>query len=73
MTWQIGGKTLESRLLIGSALYPSPEVMQQSIRASLSEIVTVSLRRQTAGDNTSDEFWNIIKSLKYEFIQMLKF
>ena len=28
------GKTFASRLLIGSALYPSPAIMQDAIRAS---------------------------------------
>jgi len=39
------GKTFTSRLLIGSALYPSPAIMQNAIRASGAGIVTVSLRR----------------------------
>lgn len=64
MTWEIGGKTVNSRLLIGSALYSSPDVMQQSIEASGSEIVTVSLRRQSAGDQAGQAFWEIIKSFK---------
>ena len=41
------GKTFPSRLLIGSALYPSPAIMQSAIRASGSSIVTVSLRRES--------------------------
>ncbi|HHH19723.1 MAG TPA: thiazole synthase [Campylobacterales bacterium] len=61
--WEIGGKTLTSRLLIGSALYPSPAQMEESIRASQAEIVTVSLRRQSAGQNAGNSFWNIIKEL----------
>ncbi|HVQ70633.1 MAG TPA: thiazole synthase, partial [Bradyrhizobium sp.] len=43
------GKTFSSRLLIGTALYPSPAIMQDAIRASGSNIVTVSLRREAAG------------------------
>src|SRR5260221_11548411 len=43
------GKTFASRLLIGSALYPSPAIMQAAIRASGAAIVTVSLRRGGAG------------------------
>lgn len=61
--WHIGGKTVNSRLLIGSALYPSPETMQQSIAASGAEIVTVSLRRQAAGDQAGQKFWEMIRSL----------
>ena len=42
-------REFSSRLLIGSALYQSPTIMQDSIRASGAEIVTVSLRREAAG------------------------
>lgn len=66
--WELGGKTLNSRLLIGSALYSSPEVMRQSIEASGAQIVTVSLRRQSAGDAAGQAFWNIIKSLNVEVL-----
>ena len=63
-TWEIGGKSLNSRLLIGSALYPSPANMEDAIKESEAQIVTVALRRQSAGENKSGgNFWNIIKSL----------
>src|SRR5258708_39250913 len=51
------------RLLIGTALYPSPAIMQNAIRASGSNIVTVSLRRESAGGKTGDAFWNLIREL----------
>ena len=56
------GKSFSSRLLIGSALYPSPAIMQAAIRAAGSQIVTVSLRRESAGGKTGDAFWNLIPS-----------
>ena len=56
-------KTFTSRLLIGSALYPSPTIMQDAIRASGAEIVTVSLRRESAGGKTGDAFWSLIREL----------
>jgi len=62
-TWQIGGKTLSSRLLIGSALYPSPANMEDAIKVSAAQIVTVSLRRQAAGEGGGNVFWDIIKDL----------
>ncbi len=62
-TWSIGGKILSSRLLIGSALYPSPVNMQEAIKISKAEIVTVSLRRQVAGEGEGNVFWDIIKEL----------
>ncbi len=57
------GKQFSSRLLIGSALYPSPAIMQQAIRAAGSEIVTVSVRRESAGGKTGDAFWSLIREL----------
>jgi thiazole synthase len=56
----IYGTELSSRLFIGSALYPSPEIMQQSILASSAEVVTVSLRRQGTVE-AGQEFWQLIK------------
>lgn len=52
-----------SRLLIGSALYPSPKIMQDTIRAAGSQIVTVSVRRESAGGKTGDQFWSLIREL----------
>jgi thiazole synthase len=57
------GHEIGSRLLIGTALYPSPAVMREAIRASGAEIVTVSLRREAAGGKAGDAFWKIIASL----------
>lgn len=57
---------LTSRLLIGTALYPSVEIMQQAIIASGAEIVTVSLRRQTA--ESGKAFWELIQELGLHFL-----
>jgi thiazole synthase len=57
------GHDIASRLLIGTALYPSPAIMEEAIRASGAEIVTVSLRREAAGGKAGDAFWKIISSL----------
>jgi thiazole synthase len=57
------GQEVASRLLIGTALYPSPAIMEQALKASGAEIVTVSLRRESAGGRAGDAFWRIIQSL----------
>jgi thiazole synthase len=57
------GRQFSSRLLMGTALYPSPAVMQQAIRASGAEIVTVSLRREAAGGKAGNAFWSLIREL----------
>lgn len=59
----IAGKELTSRLLVGSALYPSPEIMADSIKASGAEIVTVALRRQNPRDKSGARFWELIQGL----------
>lgn len=62
------GEQFSSRLLIGTALYPSPAVMQQAIRASGAELVTVSVRRETAGGKTGDAFWSLIRELNVDVL-----
>lgn len=41
----IAGETLRSRLLLGTAGYPSQRILRQAVEASGCEIVTVSIRR----------------------------
>jgi thiazole synthase len=60
---KVYGEEVPSRLLIGTARYPSPAIMQEAIRASGANIVTVSLRRETARGNAGDAFWSLIREL----------
>lgn len=53
---QFYGTEISSRLLLGTAQYPSPKVLTDAIRACGTEIVTVSLRRESAG-GSGDGFW----------------
>ncbi len=55
------GRTFQSRLMLGTAQYPSPDVLARSIRASKCEIVTVSLRREAGGSRAGEDFWQLIK------------
>jgi len=57
------GQHLSSRLLLGTALYPSPAIMAEAVRAARTEIVTVSLRREAAGGRNGGEFWSLIRAL----------
>lgn len=52
--WTLYGEPLEGRLLLGSAGYPSPWVLQQAIAAAAAPIVTVGLKRSLAGDTSAD-------------------
>jgi thiazole synthase len=60
---ELYGVTLGSRLLLGTALYPSPAIMAEAIRRSGAEVVTVSLRRESGGDRAGQAFWSIIRDL----------
>ncbi|GAB6070356.1 thiazole synthase [Thiomicrorhabdus hydrogeniphila] len=59
----IYGTKLSSRLFVGSALYSSPQIMQESIIASGAQVVTLSLSRQNPNQQGGQSFWNIIQSL----------
>lgn len=52
-----------SRLLLGTAQYPSPQVLHDAVEASAAEIVTVSLRREAARSHTGQRFWELITGL----------
>jgi thiazole synthase len=43
--WTLAGITMNSRLLLGTARYPSRKVLLDALRASGSELVTVAVRR----------------------------
>ncbi|MBB2752943.1 UNVERIFIED_ORG: thiazole synthase [Rhizobium aethiopicum] len=57
------GSQIASRLLLGTARYPSPAILAQSITRSKTEIVTVSLRREMAGGRNGGAFFDMIRSL----------
>lgn len=58
------GTAIASRLLLGTALYPSPQIMAQAVQASGAGIVTVSLRREQARGRTGTRFLELIRDLK---------
>ncbi|OGO91572.1 MAG: thiazole synthase [Coxiella sp. RIFCSPHIGHO2_12_FULL_44_14] len=55
--------SLHSRLLLGTARYPSLSIMQQAIQAAEVDIITVALRRQRPEQPGGHAFWDAIKSL----------
>ncbi|HXW73430.1 MAG TPA: thiazole synthase [Steroidobacteraceae bacterium] len=55
--------SLNSRLLLGTARYPSPAVLSQAVRAARAEVVTVALRRESSGERAGQGFWGLIREL----------
>ncbi|KFI32661.1 thiazole synthase [Haematobacter missouriensis] len=56
------GTEVASRLMLGTAQYPSPAVLAEAFRRSGAGIATVSLRREGAGGE-GGAFWGLIRDL----------
>src|ERR1700679_1984749 len=52
-----------SRLLLGTAQYPSPAILADAVRAAKVDIVTVSLRRESGRLREGQDFWSLIREL----------
>ncbi len=60
----IYGEPLASRLLLGSALYPSPDILRRATEAANPAVLTVSLRRESgSGASAGQRFWELVRSL----------
>jgi thiazole synthase len=55
------GVELSSRLLLGTARYPSPAVLAGAIKASGAEVVTVSVRRESGAGRAGQAFWSLVQ------------
>ncbi|AJQ97812.1 thiazole synthase [Gynuella sunshinyii] len=66
--WQLADKTLDSHLLIGTARYPSPEIMIDAIRASGAQVATISIKRQNPRERGGDQFWQLLSQLKLHLL-----
>ncbi len=56
------GTTLANPLMLGTARYPSPKVLEAAFRESGAAVATVSLRREGA-DGAGQAFWQLIRDL----------
>ncbi len=65
--WQLAGKSFNSRLLIGTALYPSLQIMREAIKHSQAEIMTVSLQRQQI-QSSDNHFWQQVQDLPCQIL-----
>ncbi|ALG90427.1 MULTISPECIES: thiazole synthase [Actibacterium] len=57
------GTELSSRLMLGTAQYPSPAVLAEAFRRSGAGIATLSLRREAGGDQAGADFWALVRDL----------
>ena len=66
-TWQVGGLTLRSRLLLGTARYPSRQVLLDALEASGTELVTVALRRVSVGSEP-ENLYQLLQERQYHIL-----
>jgi thiazole synthase len=62
MALRIGDVELASRFFLGTAGYPSPQVLQEAIAASGTQVVTVGLKRQLAAAGAPGDFYGLIRA-----------
>lgn len=60
--WQLAGRQLNSRFLLGSASYPSMAVLSDAVNVSQAEVITTSLTRYKFGEK-NNKFLNFIATL----------
>ncbi len=60
---ELYGIEVGSRLLLGTAQYPSPAILADAVRAARVDIVTVSLRRESGRLREGQDFWSLIRQL----------
>ncbi len=57
------GTEISSRLMLGTAQYPSPAILADAFKRSGAGIATVSVRREAGGEKAGSAFWDMIKDL----------
>lgn len=62
------GESFTSRFMLGTALYPSPAIMQSAIDSADTDIITLSLRRQSPQQGGGNDFWDNIKQLNKQLL-----
>ncbi|GAA6201951.1 thiazole synthase [Aquicoccus sp. SU-CL01552] len=60
---QFYGTEIASRLMLGTAQYPSPSVLAEAFRRSGAGIATVSVRREAGGERAGAAFWDLVREL----------
>lgn len=63
--WQLGGKSLNNRLLLGSAGYPTPKILAESVGKAAVEVITVSLTRAKFDSQSvnGNQFYELLTQL----------
>jgi thiazole synthase len=69
--FMLAGVPLQSRFLLGTAGYPSPQVLQEAIKASGAQVVTLGLKRQLSGDTGAAQDNGFIATIRASGARLL--
>lgn len=65
---KIGPRSFTSRLFVGTGKFPSPEIMEKSVIASGSEMITVAMKRVNLMNEATDD---MLTHINREHVQLL--
>ena len=65
---KIGSREFTSRLFVGTGKFPNPDIMQQAILASGSQMITVAMKRVNMLNEATDE---MLTHINRENVQLL--
>jgi len=66
--FKIADRVFRSRLILGTARYPNPQTMLDSLEASGAELVTVAIRRVKLDDPDEENVFNLLDRKKYTIL-----
>lgn len=66
--WAVGQLRLRSRLLLGTARYPSAQTLLDALEASGTELVTVALRRVSVNAADGENLYGLLRERRYELL-----
>lgn len=67
-TWEVAGKKMRSRVILGTSRYPSAQVLMDCLAAAEVEMVTVGLRRVNPQQTESDNLYTMVRERGYEVL-----
>ncbi|SLN45316.1 Thiazole synthase [Roseovarius litorisediminis] len=62
------GTEIASRLMLGTAQYPSPAILADAFKRSGAGVATVSIRREAGGERAGQDFWDLIRDLNVQVL-----
>ncbi len=66
--WSVGQRRLRSRLLLGTARYPSAQALLDALEASGTELVTIALRRVSVDAAEGENLYGLLRERGYELL-----